>query len=102
MDGTNQYIAWEESNFNWEAASYTWDEVFLLLEIAQQVNGGGLFDDVYTQLPEEKKQKLIKLIAKVNGVTYEKNKYKQPNIKVIAKSVKVMVKEVLNIDIKIE
>lgn len=98
-----QFIAWDDSNFNWENNPYTWDEVFILIEIAEALkNGGGSFEDVYQQLPEEKKKKLIKLVARVNGKTYEEEKYKQPNIKVIAKSVKVMIKEVLNIDVKIE
>lgn len=97
-----QFIAWDDSNFNWENNPYTWDEVFILIEIAEAINGGGSFEDVYQQLPEEKKKKLIKLVARVNGKTYEEEKYKQPNIKVIAKSVKVMIKEVLNIDVKIE
>ena len=99
-----QYLTWDQTQYpiQWDSNPYTWDEVFILIEIAQALNGGGSFDDIYGGLNKTKKKKLIKLVARVNGEKYEESKYKQEDIKVIAKGVKIAIKEVLNIDVKVE
>jgi hypothetical protein len=99
-----QYLTWDQTDYQiqWDNNPYTWDEVFILIEIAQALDGGGDFDDIYGGLDKKKKQTLIKLVARVNGKKFEESKYKQENIKVIAKNVKIAIKEVLNIDIDIK
>jgi len=99
-----QYLTWEQSDYpiQWDNNPYTWDEVFILIEIAQALNGGGDFDTIYGGLDKKKKKKLIKLVARINGEKFEESKYKNEDIKVIAKGVKVAIKEILNIDIKVE
>ena len=99
-----QYLTWDQPDYpiQWDNNPYTWDEVFILIEIAQAIDGGGDFGDIYGGLDKTKKKKLIKLVAKVNGKNFEESKYKKENIKVIAKGVKLAIKEVLNIDIKVE
>lgn len=99
-----QYLTWDQTDYpiQWDNNPYTWEEVFILVEIAQLIKDGGGFDDIYGGLDKEKKKKLIKLVAKVNGKNFEESKYKKENIKVIAKGVKLAIKEVLNIDIKVE
>ena len=97
------YLTWDQTGYpiQWDNNPYTWDEVFVLIEIAQALTNGGDFEKVYGDLPKKKKETLIKLVAKVEGKEYKEQKYKKENIKVIAKGVKLAVKEVLNIDIDI-
>jgi len=99
-----QYLAWDQTDnpIQWDNNPYTWDEVFILIEIAQALDGGGDFGDIYGGLSKEKKKKLIKLVARINGEKFEESKYKNEDIKVIAKGVKIAIKEALNIDIKVE
>lgn len=99
-----QYLTWNQTEYpiQWDNNPYTWDEVFILIEIAQALDGGGDFNDIYGGLDKKKKRTLIKLVARIEGKEYKEEKYKQENIKVIAKGVKLAIKEVLNIDIKVE
>ena len=53
-------------------------------------------------LPEEKKKKLIKLILKVKEETIEEEKYKQNDIKVIAKDIQLVAKKLLGVEIKVD
>lgn len=98
------YLTWDQTQYpiQWDNNPYTWEEVFILIEIAEAIKNGSNFDDIYGGLDKKKKQKLIKLVARINGEDYKEEKYKQENIKVIAKGVKVAIKEALNIDIKVE
>jgi hypothetical protein len=99
-----QYLTWEQTAYpiQWDSNPYTWEEVFILIEIAQALDGGGDFGDIYGGLDKKKKQTLIKLVARIEGKEYKEEKYKKENIKVIAKGVKLAIKEVLNVDIKVE
>lgn len=100
-----QYLTWDQTAYpiQWDSNPYTWEEVFILIEIAQAIeNGGGDFENIYSGLDKKKKQTLIKLVARIEGKDYKESKYKKENIKVIAKGVKLAIKEVLNIDIKVE
>ena len=104
MQYKKQYLTWDQTQYQiqWDNNPYTWDEVFILIQIAEEISGGKIFDDVYGGLDKEKKKKLIKMVARINGEDYKEEKYKQENIKVIAKGVKIAIKEALNIDIKVE
>lgn len=99
-----QYLTWDQITYpiQWDNNPYTWDEVFILIEIAQAIDSGGDFGTIYNQWDKKKQQTLIKLVARIEGKDYKESKYKKENIKVIAKSVKLAIKEVLNIDVKVE
>ena len=99
-----QYLTWDQTQYpiQWDNNPYKWEEVFILIEIAQALSGGGDFPDIYGGLDKKKKKVLIKLVARINGEDYKEEKYKREDIKVIAKGVKVAIKEALNIDIKVE
>lgn len=98
------YLTWDQVRYpiQWDSNPYTWDEVFVLIEIAESIGNGGDFPDIYGGLDKKKKKILIKLVARINGEDYKEEKYKREDIKVIAKGVKVAIKEALNIDIKVE
>ena len=88
---------WNTANFQWNDNPYTWDDCALIIEILQQ--GGGGFVDYLNQRPEKKKQ-FIKLLCKVQGKEYKETKEVQKT-KIFIRDVKLVAKEVLGIDVKI-
>lgn len=103
MPTTKQYLNWEQTEYNiqWNNNPYTWDEVFVLIEILEELGGLGGPEVGYQKLDQEKKKKLITLIAKVRGEEFKEEAYKNENIKVIAEDIKIVAKEVLGIELKI-
>jgi len=100
---TKQYLTWEQTEYDiqWNNNPYTWDEVFILLEIVEEILGGGVPSEAYQKLEKEKKKRLITLIAKVRGEEFKEEKYVQEDIKVIVKDIEIVAKEVLGIELKI-
>lgn len=103
MAQVKKYLTWEQTEYpiQWDNNPYTWDEVFVLIEILEGVQGGGHKDyhDAYKHLKPEKKKVVIKLIAKVKGQEFVEEKYKQEDIKVTAEDIELIMKEVLNIQV---
>jgi len=87
---------WDTANFPWNNNPYTWDEVELVEELAR---GGGSYQETFKD--EEKKKKFIKLLCKVQGKEYKETR-EVKKVKVKAKDVELVIKEVLNIDIKVK
>jgi len=107
---------WNTANFNWDAVNPTdgktyppneavtgtnlWDDCALVIEVIQVVQGGGSLKE-YFDKDKEKKKKFIKLLCKVEGVEYEETKeVLKRQIRIT--DVKLVTKEVLGIDIKID
>ena len=91
-------IKWEDANFSWDNNSYTWDDVQLVVEAVEAIQGGGgdMEEMPWIQWDKEKKKKLIKLILKVHGNTITESKQKEiKQYKITAKDIKIVVKEVL-------
>ena len=87
-------IKWEDANFLWNNNIYTWDEVQLVEEIVEEILGGGGEDFDY-----EKKRRLIKLILKVHGNTITESKKREiKQYKIKAKDIRIVVKEVLGVE----
>ena len=89
-------ITWDNANFTWDNNPHTWDEVQLIIEI---VGGGGDFEEEIYKYDTEKKKRLIKLTLKVYGDTITESKKREiKNYKITAKDIKVVVKEVLGVE----
>ena len=89
-------ITWDNANFTWDNNPHTWDEVQLIIEI---VGGGGDFEEEIYKYNAEKKKRLIKLTLKVYGDTITESKKREiKNYKITAKDIKVVVKEVLGVE----
>ena len=89
-------ITWDNANFTWDNNPHTWDEVQLIIEI---VGGGGDFEEEIYKYDAEKKKRLIKLTLKVYGdIITESKKREIKNYKITAKDIKVVVKEVLGVE----
>lgn len=100
-----KWLTWDQLEYliQWDSNPYTWDEVYVLIEVIEEAGGiGGPIGPTYEKLPEEKKKKLIKLILKVKGENIEEEKYKQNDIKVIAKDIEVTAQKVLGIKINVD
>jgi hypothetical protein len=94
-------ITWDSADFKWNSNPYTWDEVLLAEEVLHTITGntGASFDD----LSPDKKKRFIKLICKVKGIeTYSGQKTIRDDIKVEAKDIELVIKEVLGIGLTVE
>ena len=98
-----KYLEWNQTEYQiqWDNNPYTWDEVFVLLEVVQLLGGSSDFYNIYTGLGKQKKKKLITLIAKVRGEEFKDESYKNNDIKVIIKDIEIVTHEVLGIQIKV-
>ena len=94
MAQTITKIKWNEADFLWNSNPYTWNEVQLVQEIADQIDGDGSVARVVDELPEKKKEKLIHLIMRRKGIkVYDKTKtVKDVDIKV--EDVELLIREV--------
>ena len=88
-------IKWENANFTWNNNAFTWDEVQLAEEIRKSAAG----EYELNQWDKEKKDKLVKLILKVHGNTITESKKREiKQYKIKAKDIKIVVKEVLGVE----
>lgn len=100
-------IKWNEANFLWNDNPYKWDDV---REIVKKVaKGGGSFLENYDKLNKDEKKKFIKVIVEIKGNMeyssphiYNEKKEVHNNIKVTAKDVQLVIKEVLGINLEID
>ena len=86
---------WNNADFNWNNNPYTWNEVVLITQAASD----GIFD--VDQWDKEKKKKLIKLICKVKGKTYDESKYVN-DFKIKVSDIRLAAKEILGVEIMTE
>ena len=90
-------IKWNEANFLWNSNPYTWDEVQLVQEIEQELDGDSSETNIakiVDELPKEKKEKLIHLVMRKKGIkVYDKMKTIK-NVAITAKDVKLLIKDV--------
>ncbi len=106
---------WNTANFKWNVGStfpnqsstpFTWDDVALIVEIAELTRmyaDTDLQDDAiqdFIKDDPEKKKKLIKLICKVQGKIYKETK-EIDKVKINIKDVKLLIKEALGINVTI-
>ena len=96
-------IKWEDADFKWNDNPYKWDEVLLVEEVVDAISISGGIADAFQQIAPEKKKRFIKLICKVKGIeTYSGQKTIRDNIKVDAKDIALVVKEVLGVNLTVE
>ena len=96
MSQTRTKIKWEDATFKWEAATgdgYTWDDVVLISELAAQCDSGN-WQTGLSELPEEKKKKLVRLIMRRKGIKLYDEYKEVSNITARVEDIKVIIKEV--------
>ena len=93
-------ITWNNANIVWSNNSFTWDEVQLIEELQQLIRGGGDFTEEIYKYDNKKRNKLINLTLKIYGNTITESKQKEiKQYKIKAKDIKLVVKEVLGVEI---
>ncbi len=100
-------ITWDNANFLWNSNPYKWDDV---KEIVTKVaKGGGSLLENYKKLDKEEKKKFIEVIVKVKGNQeyssphiYNEKKEVHKDIKVTTEDIKMVIKEVLGINLEIK
>ena len=100
---------WNKANFKWNVAPtntsksrYTWDEI-ALVKYAAGVASTSTEDDFihpFFDKDPEKKDKLVKLICKVQGKTIKKEK-EIKDYKITVKDIQLLTEEVLGINVTI-
>ena len=96
-------IKWEDANFKWDDNPHKWDDVLLVLEVSADGASGQEIAYNVSQLDPEKKKRFIRLVCKVKGIeTYSGQKTIKDDIEITAEYCKLVVKEVLGIDLTIE
>jgi hypothetical protein len=97
-------IKWKDANFKWNDNPHTWDEVALVIEALEAISGppgeGDDFIHPFFDKDPEKKDKLVKLICKVQGKTIEKEK-EIKEYKITVKDIQLLAEEVLGINVTI-
>lgn len=101
MTQVQQYLTWEQTQYpiQWDNNPYEWEDVFVLIEIAEAVGGGHKHIDAYKNLDKEKRKRVIKLVAVIKGEEYKEEKFAQNDIKITADDIKLVLKEVLQVHI---
>ena len=92
-------LTWEGSDFIWGDNPYTWGDVCL----AAKATDEGKSSSYKKRLSAEEQKQFIKLVCKVKGIeTYSGQKTIDDNITVTADDIKLVVKEVLGVDLMVE
>jgi hypothetical protein len=108
-------IKWEDADFTWDTSVgkanyesftghplFTWDEVFLVDEAVEEIKGGSDEDALhFNQWDEPKKRCLIKLVCKVQGIEYKKEK-ECKDYKITVKDIKILYKEINGVELTTE
>lgn len=107
---TKYYLDWQEVNTNWEDLGINWEDVYILIEAKKLAGGGGSSLREYIEgnpwknyrrdLGEEKTEKLIKLVCKINGLDFEEVSKPNSNIKIKVEHFERVFENVPNIKIK--
>jgi len=87
--------SWGNANILWNDNPYTWDDVYLILNIL-----GGNNLDYLEKYPAEKK-KFIKLLCKVQGVEYKESKEVEKT-QIFITDIDLVAKEVAGIILNVE
>jgi hypothetical protein len=89
---------WNNANFAWNENPYTWDDVAFIESLVR----GGKYNPVETlEQDSDKKKRFVKLLCKVQGTEYSKQRQIK-DIKITIDDVALVAKEVLGINIKVD
>jgi len=107
MGNFNDKITWDNANFLWDSNPHKWNDVKEI--VTKVVKGGGSLLENYKKLDKEEKKKFIEVIVKIKGnqeysspYIYNEKKEVQDNIKVTTEDIKMVIKEVLGINLEIK
>ena len=89
-------LTWGDSNWIWGSNEFTWGEINLALK-------AGKSSDYKKTLTSSEQKRFVKLVCKVKGIeTYSGQKTIDDDITVNAEDIKLVMKEVLGVDLTVE
>tara|TARA_R110002051_G_scaffold323570_1_gene417641 strand:+ start:465 stop:767 length:303 start_codon:yes stop_codon:yes gene_type:complete len=91
-------LTWGDSDFVWSTNSYTWGDVCLV----EKASDGGKSSNYKKRLSADEQKKFIKLVCKVKGIETYSGQKTIEEITVTADDIKLVVKEVLGVDLMVE
>ena len=104
----SNYINWkgiaEDGNngdFKWGTNTYKWSDVQLITEVAEVIGGGKSREqrqrdlDKWLDKEPDKKKRLIKLVATIDGQKYTQTKEVE-EVKVEVEDVEILIKEIFS------
>jgi hypothetical protein len=95
------YVKWEDAKFNWDENPYTWDEVRYVIILTSGKSSSQVYDTL--KKDKEERKRFIKLVCKVKGIeTYSGKKTIDEDIAITVEDIKLVVKEVLKVDLMVE
>lgn len=96
---------WGTTDVIWSSANWLWSECQLVNDLVQQLNGGidssKIYDDDLWKTDTEKRKRLIRLICKIKNETFDESK-EIKNIKIKIDDIKLVVKTLLDIELKVK
>lgn len=108
---TKVFLEWERVNTTWDNLDQVWEDVHILIEVAEVVKrGGGIssyvkgnpWDQTRRELGDEKTKKFIRLVCRVNDLEYEDVIDPNPKIKVTAEHIQKTFNESIKVGVKID
>lgn len=97
---------WGSTDVRWKDANWLWSECQLAEELGQIYESGidasRIYENDLWRNEPEKRKRLIRLICKVKGEKYDESKEKHENIKIKVEDIKLVVKAVLDIELKVK
>lgn len=114
MSENKIYLEWNQYNDVWSTTLYTWNDVAIALKVGQAFGGspfGGLPLEKHIYLPPQeivKKtltgkeyKKFVNLVCKVNGITSQQLKVRNPECIMTLTEIQRTIEEVLKPQVKI-
>jgi hypothetical protein len=108
---TKVFLEWENVNTTWDQLNQVWEDVHILIEVGGVIRkGGGLgsyvkgnpWDRTRRELGEEKTNKFIRIVCRVNGLEYEDIIDPNPKIRVTAEHIEKTFAESIKVGVKID
>ena len=91
-------LTWQNSDWIWSNNSFTWGEINLVKKVEE-----GKSSEYKKSLTKDEQKRFVKLVCKVKGIeTYSGQKTIDDDITVSAEDVKLVIKEVLGVDLTVE
>jgi hypothetical protein len=104
------FLEWENVDFTWENLNMLWEDVSILIEVGELIRRGGgpseyvrgnPWDITKRNLGEEKTDKFIKIVCRINDLKYEEVVYPNPKIKVTTQHIEKVFYEAKKVGVKV-
>jgi hypothetical protein len=92
-------VLWKNANWKWSECQIA-DELKTIYESG--IDASKIYEDDLWKKEPEKRKRLIRLICKIQNKNYDESKEKSENIRIKVEDIKLVVKTILDIDLKIK